>query len=80
MNTKTLDQLLLEYDQLGLHIKQLCAMMEVYAKAPNKGPVTSVGIDISRALHDCEQETYACELRLKQLHQEIQQRRKEQLL
>lgn len=77
MSTKTLDQLWMEYDRLGLHIKQLRAMMEVYAKAPNKGPVTSIGIDVSRALHDCEREVCECELQLKRLHQEIQQRRKD---
>lgn len=77
MSTKTLDQLLMEYDRLGLHIKQLRAELETYNKASVGTLLADATIYLSRKIKDCEQEACACELRLKNLHQEIQQRRKD---
>jgi hypothetical protein len=77
MSTKTLDQLWMEYDQLGLHIKQLRAELEIYSKASIGTPLMDAEIYLLRKIRDCEQEACACEMQLKQLHQEIQQRRKD---
>jgi hypothetical protein len=77
MSTKTLNQLLMEYDQLGLHIKQLRAELKTYNKASVSTLLADATIYLSRRIKDCEQGACACELRLKTLHQEIQQRRKD---